>query len=322
MDYLILFIGFIALIKGADFFVEGASSIAKKFGLPSILIGLTIVAFGTSAPEAAVSIKASIAGSDGIAVGNIIGSNIFNTLLVIGSAATIKPVRIKIKTILKEFPFLLLASSMAFILSYDVVLQGSDINVLSRGDGIVLLAVFLVFIYYLVEMALSSNDKNENNTLIETEEIKEKTLTKSILFIALGMTGILLGSKWVVSSSTSIALSLGMSETLVGLTLVSIGTSLPELVTSIVAAFKGESDIAVGNAIGSNMFNIVFILGITSVIKPLPIESKVFFDMLYLLVATAITYLFATTGKRTNRFEGMFLSLSYIGYMTFILIRQ
>lgn len=322
LDYLILLVGFAALIKGADFFVDGASSIAKKFGLPSILIGLTIVAFGTSAPEAAVSINAALKNSDGIAVGNIIGSSIFNILLVIGAAATIKPVRIKIKTILKEFPFLLLASGILFVLSYDVVLQGSDVNRISRGDGIVLLSVFLVFIYYLVEMAVLSNGKLEDNGLIETDEVKEIPLSKSLFLTGLGMIGIMIGAHWVVISSTSIALALGMSETLVGLTIVAIGTSLPELVTSIVAAFKGESDIAVGNAIGSNMFNIVFILGITSIIKPLPIEDKVFFDMIYLLGATIMTYVFATSGQKTNRFEGIFLSLSYVGYMIFILIRR
>ncbi|MBS4536825.1 calcium/sodium antiporter [Clostridium sp. D2Q-11] len=322
MDYIILLIGFAALIKGADFFVDGASSIAKKFGLPSILIGLTIVAFGTSAPEAAVSIKAALTNSDGIAVGNIIGSSIFNILIVIGVAAIIKPVRIKIKTILKEFPFLFLATGMLFVLSYDVVLQNAEGNILSRGDGIVLLSVFLVFIYYLVEMAVLSNGKSDDNGLIETDEIEEIPLSKSLFLTALGMIGIMIGAHWVVISSTSIAVSLGMSETLVGLTIVAIGTSLPELVTSMVAAFKGESDIAVGNAIGSNMFNIVFILGITSIIKPLPIESKVFFDMIFLIGATILTYIFATTGQKTNRFEGIFLSLAYIGYMIFILIRR
>ena len=324
MDYLILIIGFTALIKGADFFVDGASSIARKFGIPTILIGLTIVAFGTSAPEGAVSIKAAISNSDGIAVGNIIGSSIFNILLVIGTAAIIKPVRIKVKTILKEYPFLLLSSSMLFVLSYDVVLQGAEVNRLSRGDGIVLFSVFLVFLYYLVEMAISSNrsENTEEDGLIETDNITEFKLSKSIFLTLLGMIGIMLGANWVVESSSSIAINLGMSDTLVGLTIVAIGTSLPELVTSIVAAFKGESDIAVGNAIGSNMFNIVFILGITSMIKPLPIENKVFIDMIYLLAATILTYVFSITGKKTNRFEGIILSLAYVSYMAFVLIRR
>ncbi|NBI07730.1 calcium/sodium antiporter [Senegalia massiliensis] len=320
MDYVILVLGFTALIKGADFFVDGASSIAKKFGLPSILIGLTIVAFGTSAPEAAVSIKAVTTNSNGIAVGNIIGSSIFNILLVVGAAATIKPVRIKLKTIFKEFPFLLLASGMLFVLSYDKVLQGTNVNELSRGDGIVLLSIFLVFIYYIIEMAVFS--KEDSTDLVETDGIEEIALWKSLIFTGIGLLGIIFGGNFVVTSSSSIALSLGMSETLVGLTIVAIGTSLPELVTSIVAAFKGESDIAIGNAIGSNMFNIVFILGITSVIKPLPIENKVFFDILYLIGATILTFIFASTRKQTSRYEGIFLSLAYIGYMVFILIRN
>ncbi|MGO1369728.1 MAG: calcium/sodium antiporter [Senegalia sp. (in: firmicutes)] len=320
MDYLILVLGFTALIKGADFFVDGASSIAKKFGLPSILIGLTIVAFGTSAPEAAVSIKAVTTNSDGIAVGNIIGSSIFNILLVVGAAAIIKPVRIKLKTIFKEFPFLLLASGMLFVLSFDKVLQGTNTNELSRGDGIVLLSIFLIFIYYVVEMAVFSKD--EDTGLVETETIEVIPLWKSLVLTGLGLVGIIGGGNFVVNAATDIALSLGMSETLVGLTIIAIGTSLPELVTSIVAAFKGESDIAIGNAIGSNMFNIVFILGITSIIKPLPIESKVFFDILFLIAATLLTYIFASTGKRTNRFEGITLSLAYLAYMIFILIRN
>lgn len=315
MDYIILLIGFGILIKGADYFVDGSSSIAKKFNIPPILIGLTIVAFGTSSPEAAVSISAALKGSDQITLGNIVGSSIFNILLVIGMASFIKPTNIQHKTILKEFPFLLLTCLVLYILSSDVSLNDAPRNSLSVGDGLILLAVFSVFMYYIIEMAILS--KEESNEVIE-----EMPIGKSILLGIIGLGGIIYGGSLVVNSSSSIAIRLGMSETLVGLTIVAIGTSLPELMTSVVAAMKGESDIAVGNAIGSNIFNILLILGVTSLIKPIMIEEKVFFDMLYLLVATVLTYIFVTTRKSVSRFEGGIMSLSYLGYMVYIIFRN
>ncbi|MBS4539337.1 calcium/sodium antiporter [Clostridium sp. D2Q-11] len=319
MNYLLLLLGFVFLIKGADFFVDGASSISKKLKIPPMLIGLTIVAFGTSAPEAAVSINASLNNSNEIALGNIIGSNVFNILLVVGVASIIKPINIKIKTILKEFPFMILATIVLFILGNDIALQGNQLNQLSPGDGLILLCIFGVFLYYLVEMAFLTKEVEIEN---DSNDIKEQSILKSSIIGIVGVAGIIIGSNFVVESSSIIAIQLGMSETLVGLTIIAIGTSLPELVTSIVAAYKGESDIALGNAIGSNLFNVLFILGVSSVINPIMVDSKMLFDILFLLGATFIAYIIATTKKTSSRFEGVFLIFLYITYMIFIIIRN
>ncbi len=315
MEYLILLIGFVLLIKGADFFVEGSSSIAKIFKVPSILVGLTIVAFGTSSPETAVSINAALKNSNEIAVGNVVGSNIFNILLVIGISSVIKPMKIHRKTILKEMPFLLLTSIVLYVLGLDVKLQGFIENELTRADGIILISLFSIFLYYIVEMAiLSKEDSNE--------EIKMMSLSKSILFSIGGIIGILIGANMVVNSSSAIAIRLGMSQTLVGLTIVAVGTSLPELVTSVVAAFKGENDIAIGNVVGSNIFNILFTLGSAAIISPIPINQKVFFDMLFLIGATILTFISVTTRQKTSKLEGLIMSIAYIIYMVYIVLRN
>lgn len=319
MHYILLVLGLVFLIKGADFFVDGSSSIAKKLKVPPMLIGLTIVAFGTSAPEAAVSVNAALKGSNEIAIGNVVGSNIFNTLLVVGLASAIKPINIKIKTILKEFPFMLLATIVLYILSCDVRLQDNSMNKLTQGDGLILLSVFAVFLYYLVEMAVLSKESEIEEP---SDEINEQPITKSIILGVVGVAGIIIGADYVVKSSATIALKLGMSETLVGLTIVSIGTSLPELVTSVVAAFKGESDIAIGNAIGSNLFNVLLILGLSSFINPIVVEEKIFTDILFLLIATFVVFIMSATKKRVSRVEGSFLSIAYIVYLVFIIVRN
>jgi cation:H+ antiporter len=315
LDYLVLIIGFSFLIKGADLFVEGSSSIAKTFKIPPILIGLTIVAFGTSAPEAAVSINAAIKGSNEIALGNVVGSNLFNFLLVIGISSIINPMKVQKSTILKEFPFAILTSIVLFILCADVSLQGSEIDVISRADGLILLSLFLVFLYYLIEMAIMSRDDYKDDG-------QKSPLGKSIFMSIIGVAGIIYGSEWVVNASSSIAIDLGMSKNLVGLTIVAVGTSLPELVTSIVAAFKNESDIAMGNVLGSNLFNVLLVLGISSSIRPIPINPAIFVDMIFLLIVTIITYVFAVTKKKVFRLEGVFLVCLYIGYMSYIIIRN
>lgn len=315
MEYLILLIGFVLLIKGADFFVEGSSSIAKIFKVPSILVGLTIVAFGTSSPETAVSINAALKNSNEIAVGNVVGSNIFNILLVIGVSSIIKPMKIRRKTILKEMPFLLLTSIVLYVLGSDIKLQGFTRNVLTRADGIMLLSLFSIFLYYIIEMAILSREDSD-------EEIKMMSLSKSILFSIGGIIGILIGANMVVNSSSAIAIRLGMSQTLVGLTIVAVGTSLPELVTSVVAAFKGENDIAIGNVVGSNIFNILFTLGSAAIISPIPINQKVFFDMLFLIGATILTFISVTTRQKTSKLEGLIMSIAYIIYMVYIVLRN
>lgn len=316
MTYIILLIGFLFLIKGADFFVEGSSSIAKKFKIPSLIIGLTIVAFGTSAPEAAVSITAAIRGQNEMAIANVVGSNIFNILFVVGVTAMIKPIYVQKSTILKEFPFLLLSSIVLAILAYDVWFQGYNENILTRADGLIFLALFIIFIYYLIDMAINSNDETSE------ENYKVMPLSKSILLSIGGLLGIIIGGNFVVKSASDIAMSLGMSENLVGLTIVAIGTSLPELATSIVAAKKGESDIAIGNAVGSNIFNILFVLGVSSCISNVPVQVEAFTDMFVMIVSTIIVYVLAISNRKINKVEGIIISLLYIAYFIFIIYRQ
>lgn len=322
MEYILLLIGFILLIKGADLFVDGASDLAKKLKVPAMLIGLTIVAFGTSAPEAAVSIKAALKNSSDLSVGNIVGSNIFNILLVVGTAAIIKPIDIKLNTVIKEFPFMILATVVLYVLGNDIMFQNQVTNMLTLGDGLIILSIFAVFIYYLVEMSISSKEFIDKNLSNEEDTKTEINIFKTSILGILGLGGIFLGSDFVVNSSISIALNLGMSKTLVGLTVVALGTSLPELTTAIVAAKKGQGEIALGNAIGSNLFNILFVLGVSAVITPLYIEAKILFDIIFLLGITILTYIFAATKKSLSKIEGLVLILIYMGYMVFIVIRN
>lgn len=317
MDYILILVGFILLIKGADYFVDGASSIAKRFGIPTLIIGLTIVAFGTSAPEAAVSVTSAIQGQNEIVIGNVVGSNVFNLLLVVGIAAFICPLNVKKSIIAKEFPFVLLSSFVLLILAYDVKFQGAGANVLTRADGIMLLVLFGIFMYYLVELALTSR-----STVSEDEDIKPMPLGKSILISVGGVIGIVIGGKLVVDAATNIALAWGMSQSLVGLTIVAVGTSLPELVTSIVASKKGESDIALGNVIGSNLFNIFFILGLSAFIHPITVNPEVFVDMTFMLIVSILAYIFAITKKKINKVEGSILAITYVAYMFLIIMRN
>ncbi|RSK28095.1 calcium/sodium antiporter [Bacillus sp. HMF5848] len=315
MSYLLLIVGFVLLIKGADFFVDGASKIATFLNISPLIIGLTIVAFGTSSPEGTVSIIAALEGNADVAVANIVGSSIFNITLVIGLTALFNPLKVENSTIRKEIPFTLLASIAMYILILD-----STTVIVSRNDGIILLLFFAVFMYYIIEAALNNKDRAP---LYEIDVPTEKTsITKSIMFTLGGLLAIIFGGELVVSSSIKIALALGMSETLVGLTVVALGTSLPELITSIVAAIKKMSEIALGNIIGSNIFNLLFVLGIASVVAPLPVDTKIFTDAVILIVLTIILFLFSRSKHRISKLEGLVLTLAYIGYMTFIIIRN
>lgn len=315
MDYILLLIGFVLLIKGADFFVDGASSIAKTLKVPALIIGLTIVAFGTSAPELAVSITSAMKGQNGIAVGNVVGSNIFNVLMVVGVSAMICPLVVKKSILVKEFPFTILAGIALFIMAIDTVLGSGSANILSRTDGIMLLIFFGIFMYYLIEVALQARANGE-----EEEEIEGMPLWKGIVFSLGGIAGIVVGGDIVVDSATNIALAWGMSETLVGLTIIAVGTSLPELVTSIVAARKGESDIALGNVIGSCIFNVFLILGVSATINPIELGGAIFTDMFIMIVITVVTYFFAMS-KRINKVEGGILVATYVAYMAYIIVR-
>ncbi|MCR8745019.1 calcium/sodium antiporter [Romboutsia lituseburensis] len=317
MSYILLIVGFLLLIKGADTFVVGSSSIAKIFNVPTLIIGLTIVAFGTSAPEAAVSVTAALKGNNDMAIANVVGSNIFNILAVVGIAAFINPIKVQKSTIIKEFPFAILASVVLLILSYDTKFQGYNENLLTRADGLMLLALFGIFMYYLIEMALTSKED------MNVEQAKQNiSMGKSILMSVLGIIGILIGGQLVVNSASNIAIAWGMSENLVGLTIVAVGTSLPEFVTSIIAARKGESDIAIGNVVGSNLFNILFVLGLSSTISNVSVHPIVFIDMIIMIIVTILAYALSATKKSINKLEGSILAILYIVYIVFVIIRQ
>ncbi len=317
LSYLFLLVGFVLLIKGADLFVDGSSNIARLLRVPPILIGLTIVAFGTSSPEATVSIIAAMEGSSDVSLGNVIGSNIFNLTLVVGIAAIIFPLKVENETIRKEIPFTLLAGGALLVVINDVFLQDHSNNLITRSDGLIFLLFLSVFMYYVIEVALKSRQDSQNEAI--SDDIK---WGKNIGLTILGLAGIVFGGELVVSNGTEIAYAVGMSETLVGLTIIAIGTSLPELVTSITAALKKQSDIALGNIVGSNIFNILFVLGASSVITPLSVSSKVGIDVVIMLLLTILLLVFSRTNFRVGKREGAVLAIFYLMYLVYIIMRN
>ena len=332
LPYIFLLGGFVLLVKGADVFVEGSSGIARFFKIPSIIIGLTIVAFGTSAPEAAVSITASITGQGGISVGNITGSNIFNVLMVLGVCALIKPITVQRSIMQKDYLLMLVASGALFAVSADMWLTGGDVQaMLSRGDGIILGLFFCIFLYMTIRSGLKGR-KEEAPKIEETpqitEPVKEKkpekkmSLPKGIIMAVLGLAGVVAGGELVVSGASDIARSFGASETLIGVTVVAIGTSLPELVTSIVASRKGENDIAVGNVVGSNIFNILFVLSASSIIRPIPMDMASIYDTIIMIGVCVMVYFFAVTKHKIMRWEGGLMVAMYAGYTAFAILRD
>lgn len=317
MEYILLILGFFLVIKGADVLVDGASSVAKKFGVSSLMIGLTIVAFGTSAPELIVNILASFNGSTEIAIGNVLGSNISNILLILGITALIAPLTVTKGTTWKEIPLSLLAVVMLFFAANDRIVDGRTFAEISRIDGVMLLSLFIVFIYYTFGIAKVEGGEEEE------QEVKKRPMWLSIVMIAGGMLGLFLGGKFVVENASLIAASFGLSESLIGLTVVAIGTSLPELATSVVAARKGNADIAVGNIVGSNIFNVLWILGLSSLIKPLPFSEFSNFDLGVDIVGTLILFITIFIGKRhtVQRWQGALFVTGYIVYITYLIIR-
>lgn len=305
MMYVLLLVGFFLLVKGADFFVEGSSSIAKMFKIPSVVIGLTIVAMGTSAPEAAVSITAGLAGNNDIALSNVLGSNIFNLLMVIGICAVIRGVDTEKDILNRDLPVNIGATVLMMIMAYDLKI--------SRVEGVVLLVVLAVYLFIVVKKAL------QNRTQEEAIEVKSPLV--SAIYILGGLFAIVFGGDLVVDNACAIAETFGLSQTLIGLTIVAMGTSLPELVTSIVATKKGETGLALGNAVGSCLFNILFILGMSSVISPINASREGFMDIMILIGVTVITYLFARTDKKTVRSEGIICVMIYFAYMGYAIIR-
>jgi len=308
LTIILLLVGFVFLIKGADFFVDGASDLATKLKIPAMIIGLTIVAFGTSAPEAAVSVSSALTGSNAIAVSNVIGSNIFNLLAVIGVTAIIYKINITKESLRQDFP-VLLGSSLLLLL---FIFTGSQI---SRIEGIILLVLIIVYITYLI----LKSKKESSNMPVGTVHL---TTGRIVIYIVAGIAGIILGGNLVVESAKDIALSIGMSETLVGLTIVSIGTSLPELITSVTAAYNKKTDIAIGNAIGSNIFNVLFILGLTDTISPITTTGIMFTDTIIMIVITIITYILAYDKYDFNKKDGMILVGLFIVYMIYIILRN
>jgi len=317
VTYVLLIIGFALLIKGADFFVEGASQIARKLHVSPLLIGLTIVAFGTSSPEATVSIVAALEESAGVSIGNVVGSNIFNITLVVGLTAFLNPLRVKRETIRKQIPFTLLAGIAFLVLISDVSLQSMAENLLTRSDGLIFLLFFAIFLYYLFEVARTSKDEHSENT-----DSKTNSWGKNIALTIGGLAAIIFGGELVVNNTTDIAISFGMSETMVGLTIVAIGTSLPELITSVTAAIKKESEIAVGNIVGSNIFNILLVLGASSVISPLTVDNQVFTDAILMIVLTGVLLIFSRTNYRIGKTEGIILVAAYVLYMVYVIMRN
>ena len=319
MEYVWLILGFVLLIKGADWFVDGASALSKKFGIPSVVIGLTVVAFGTSLPEASVSISAALNHSSGISIGNVVGSNLFNLLVVAGASAAFCPINVDKSIIKKDMPFSFIITLAILFLSFGVFPSAPADNIISRADGIILLLFFAVFMYYTVHSALSSPAPEED------ENQKIMPLWQQFLFIAIGIAGICFGGNRVVAGATEIARIFGLSESLIGLTIVSIGTSLPELVTSIVAAKKGESDISIGNVIGSNIFNILFVLGVSSVITPIVIDAKEvinsMYDIIIVALSTLIVYIPIVKTKKISRPLGIIMVIGYIVYTAYIIMR-
>ena len=307
LDIILLLVGFVLLIKGAAFFVDGSSSIARHIGIPAFVVGLTIVAMGTSAPEAAVSITAGIAGSNELAISNVIGSNIFNLLVVAGACAIIKPYKVEEVMLKRDFPVNVIISALLIVM----MVIG---NVLGYINGIVLLVGIVLYVLFVVLKAVRHREKDEG------EEIKKINPVLSVVLIIIGLAMIIFGGDMVVDNATDIALKLGWSETFVGLTIVAIGTSLPELVTSIVAARKGESGLALGNVIGSNIFNILFILGLSSSITAIPVDTQAIINAIIMLVITALVYVACLIKKGMGRLVGSLCVFGYIAYTAYLLV--
>ena len=320
MIYVFFVIGFIILIKGADLLVDGASSIGKRLNLPSIVIGLTIVSFGTSLPELLVNLVASFGGNSELAIGNVLGSNVANILLILGITAMIKPLPLNKNTYFSEIPFSLIATLLVGFLANATVFNEADPAaglLLSRYDGFVLLFFFVMFLGYVYVVA------KQNKEDIGETNITVMSTRKSVIQILIGMVGLFFGGQWVVEGAIDLAGIFGMSESFIGLTVVAIGTSLPELVTSIIAVRRNNIDIAVGNAIGSNIFNLLWILGISATIKPLSFGVVSNSDIFMIIIASTMLIMSVIIGKRAviSRWEGLWFFLAYIAYMVFLVLR-
>ncbi|MCB9231326.1 MAG: calcium/sodium antiporter [Bacteroidia bacterium] len=311
-------LGFVALIKGADLLVKGASSIAKRLNVSDLVVGLTVVSLGTSAPELVVNVLASINGSSDLAVGNVFGSNIVNVFLIVGVSAIICDLPVKRNTFLSEIPFTLTAAVAVGFLANATLFPGEDALTISRLDGAILIGMFILFVGYIYDLA-----KNEVQ-LGPVEKVELLPIPKSLLFLGLGIAGLFFGGKWIVDGAVEGARFLGMSESFIGLTVVAVGTSLPELVTSAVAAYKKNTDIALGNILGSNIFNLLWVLGVSAAIRPLPFNVTNNEDILVIVLSSVLLILALPIGKKKNTIErrdGIILVLAYIGYTVYLVSR-
>lgn len=315
--YLLFILGFLFLIKGAGLMVDGASSIARRLQVSDLVIGLTVVAFGTSAPEMFVNLMASYQGNTDIAIGNILGSNIANILLILGVCALIYPISIKRNTIYKEIPFSLLAAIALGLLANDALIDKKQLSELTRIDGAILLCFFSIFLYYVFEIARKTKEEEPLSTT------KQMPLPKAIVFVVVGVTGLVVGGHWIVQGAIHLAEAFGVSEALIGLTVVAVGTSLPELATSAVAAYKKNTDIAIGNVVGSNIFNVFWVLGLSSVIRPLPFSTDSNVDILMVIFSSLLLFIFGFVGKQhlLTRAKGVFFLAAYVLYTLYLIWR-
>lgn len=306
MVYLILIVGFFMLIKGADFFVDGCCSVAEKLGIPSMIVGLTVVAMGTSAPEASVSIAASLKESAGIAVGNIVGSNIFNLLFIVGICLLFVNMEISAVTIKRDFPWFLVSSILLIVMVYD--------GILGRLAGTILLIGMAAYIFVLVRSALKTKQKPETNS-------KQISTAKTVFYVVLGLVAVVMGGDMVVDAARSIATSFGFSEQFIGLSIVAMGTSLPELVTSIAAIRKNEVDLAIGNVIGSNIFNTLFVLGAAALVRPVPVGGEALVDLIICTLVSLVVYGMCCRKRELNKYNGLAMLLIYNVFFLYILMR-
>ncbi len=312
LSLLFLIIGLGILIKGADWLVAGAASGARKWGISTLVIGLTVVSFGTSAPELLVNLLSAWRGSTDLAIGNIIGSNIANVLLILGITAFIIPLTVKKNTTYKEIPFALLAGLLVVLFGNDSFFDGNSFNAISRTDGFAFLALFLIFLYYTYGISKVKGER---------EDIDEYSWPKSIGLFLIGILSLTVGGELIVRHATNIATLAGISERVIGLTIVAIGTSLPELATTIVAALNKKVDLAIGNVVGSNIFNVFWILGLTSIIKPIPFDLAINLDAIFAALVILLLFVVVIMGKHViEKWHGVLFLLLYLGYLGFLLI--
>lgn len=315
MEYITLLIGIVGILWGADRFTDGAIAVARRFQINELIIGLTIVAFGTSLPEFITSFWGALKGNSGVSVGNIIGSNLFNTLVIVGASALASPIMIKASSVKKEIPFALLASLAFIFLCFDRLLNNQAIDFISRGDGLILLLFFAIFLSYTF-----ANAKQDQSEESEQDETTPLSSLKIGFYLLIGLAVLIIGGDFFVSGAIQIAQNFGVSDGVIGLTIVAGGTSLPELATSVFAAKKGSSDLAIGNVVGSNIFNIFFVMGACSSVFPLAVGDISYLDFAMLIISMLLLWLFAATGRKISRSEGAILLATYFIYLAYLLI--